>query len=451
MILDRNKRPEPKRPTPFNFPLFERFTLDNGLKVLFAPHHKLPLVNLQMVIKSSALHDPSGKEGLVNLLAELLLEGTDRRDSKRIANELERLGAGYSADADWNAVHVGLNLLKPNLHKGAEVFADLIRHSVFPQEEVERLRRELLVERLRAVDNPKKVAQEQFFRQLYEGHRYALPLEGTEHTLKTIQRQDIVSFFKTHFNAANAALIIVGDLDRSEAEYLAQQYFSDWPAGSTFALPNLKAAKGDSTRVTLVRKEGAAQSELCLGHHGADRHAPEYFSLTLLNQIVGGYFLSRLNLKLREERGYTYGIHSNFFFRRLAGPFCISAALQSEHTADAVAEIVAQLERLTKEKINRQELEQAKGYLSGMFPIAFETADQIAMGLGNIDLYNLPDDYYRTFRDKLAAVSVNDVYEAAQKYLHPQNLHIVLSGNGDTLKKQLKERFEVTIVDANSG
>ncbi|HGY57159.1 MAG TPA: insulinase family protein [Caldithrix abyssi] len=449
MAVDRNQVPSPQKPTPFNFPRFERFTLSNGLQVLFAPHHKLPLVNLQMVVKSSALHDPDGKEGLVNLLAEMLLEGTEQRSSRQIADELERLGASYSADADWNAVHIGLNLLKPNLDKGAEVFADIIRRSVFLPEEVERLRRELLVERLRAVDNPKKVAQEQFFHRIYKGYRYALPLEGTEETLKAILREDIIRFYETHFNASNATLIVVGDLTLAEAQGLAQKYFGDWPGGQTVSLSLLKAVEGVSARVTLVNKEGAAQSELCLGHHGVDRHVPEYFALTLLNQIIGGYFLSRLNLKLREERGYTYGIHSNFFFRRLPGPFCVSAALQSEHTAEAIEEIIDEIDRMTKETVEERELEQAKGYLSGMFPIAFETADQIAMGLGNIDLFDLPDDYYRTFRDNLAKVTVNDVLQAAQKYLKPKHLHIVLSGNGKILERQLKERFDVMVVEAN--
>ena len=449
MALNRNQVPQPSKPTPFNFPRFERFVLSNGLNVLFAPHRKLPLVNLQMTIKSSALHDPQSKEGLVNLLAELLLEGTLRRSSRQISDDLERIGASYSTEADWNAIHVGLNLLKTNLDKGAEVFADIIRDSVFPKDELERIRRELLVERLRIVDNPKKLAQERFFGQLYKGKRYAIPLEGIKNTIQAVQREDILSFYRDHFNAANAALIIIGDITRREAENLANRHFANWPEGASFDLPEVKAVTGNTKQVVLINKKGAAQSELCLGHEGAERHVPEYFALTLLNQVIGGYFLSRLNLNLREKRGYTYGIHSNFFFRRKAGPFCISAALQTEHTADAINEIINELVNIQTNGISEEELEQARGYLGGMFPIAFETADQIALGLANIDMYNLPDDYYRTFRDKLSAVTVKEVHEAARKYLFPDKLHIVLSGDAEKLEKPLKEYFDLSLTEAN--
>jgi len=188
-----------------------------------------------------------------------------------------------------------------------------------------------------------------------------------------------------------------------------------------------------------------------MGHLGIERSNPDYYAVTLLNEILGGYFLSRINMNLREEHGYTYGAGSAFSYRPGRGPFHISAAVQSEHTAPAVQEVLKEVSAIRTEKISEEELQNAHGQITGLFPIAFETADQVSLGLSNIVLSQLPDNYYNTYRDNISAVTREDIFDSAQKYLHPDKMQIVVTGDRETIEKDLRESFEVTVYDVQGN
>lgn len=439
--------PEPAAPRPFNFPYFNRFTLSNGLEVLIAPYRELPLVSAIMCFKTFALIEPVSKEGLANLTADLLAEGTSRRNSTQIANDLESIGADYGVHIDWNSVCLELSVLSKYFYEAFNIFSDIILDPVFPQREFERLRSELLIDRLRSRDIPARLAGEQFAHSLYGNFRYGLPIEGIEASLQQIQPEDISEFYCKNFVPGNASLIITGGVAPSEALNIAQNCFEAWPAAATVQLPQIHYNLTEKTSVCLIHKEGAAQADVRVGHFGIDRKNPDFYSVIVLNEIFGGYFLSRINQNLREEHGYTYGISSVFSFRQGIGPFVISTAVHTEKCADALEEVLKEMRHIRKELVKQQEIDNAKGYLTGVYPLAFETAEQVALGLANMVAFNLPDDYYRTFREQISAVTREEVLEAAQKYLHPDHLIIVVVGDRAALEEQLRAHFTVNVQD----
>jgi len=447
MQLNRSTPPKATEPRPFHFPDFERFYLDNGLEVLFVQRTEFPLLSVSMNIKSSALADPTGKEGVANLVSELLSEGTKKHSSGDIAEAFEFIAAIFSAHTDWNAIHLDLNTLSQHADQALEIFSDIVLNPLFPEEELERIRKELLTERIRVADNSAKVNSEQFIHELYTNLRYALPVEGKADSISAIQRQDVQKFYDAYFHPNNASLIIVGDLDLNQAKSLCQKHFSDWTGSIEKATVIPEFQQPSQTEVHLVHKPDAAQTELRMGHLGIERKNPDYFAVTLLNEIFGGYFLSRINMNLREKNGFTYGAGSAFSYRKGLGPFHISAAVQSEHTAAAVKEVLIELEAIKKEAVTEEELQNARGQMVGLFPIAFETGDQIAMGISNIIISDLADDYYNTFRDLISKVTREDILKAAQKYLHPQKILIVVTGDRNVIEADLRQSFNVTVYD----
>jgi len=446
--IDRTRMPAPQELRPFNFPDFRRYRLKNGLQLLIAEQHSFPLINVMLSVHSSALMDPPQKEGVAGLTAALLVEGTQGRSSRQIAEELELLGANFNSHSDWNALYLELNTLKRYFSAAMDVFADMVMHSVFPEKELDRLLKETLVERLRVVDAPNKLASERFSGLLYADSRYGQPIEGTEESLQKIERGDVLDFYQRHVIPGNSTLIVVGDVNADEVIDFMETVFSEWEPKEPLPAEELVFRQPEKTVVALVHKPGAAQTELRMGHLGIARNNPDYYAVTVMNEILGGYFLSRINMNLREEHGYTYGAHSLFFYRKGLGPFFVTAAVHSQNAADAIREVLKEIERMRQEAVAEEELESAKGQLIGVFPIAFETADQVALGLSNIVISQLPDDYYRTFRDRIAAVTREDVLRVAREYLLPEKMLIVAAADRSVVEDDLKKAFELRVLDA---
>jgi len=266
--IDRTKIPNPGRPRPFNFPEFDRFTLDNGLEVLVAQQKQLPLVSVNFCIKGSTLIDPPQKEGLANLVSQTLFEGTKDLTSTDIANQLEMLGAQYGAHTDWNSINIELNVLKHNLIPALDIYVDTIRNPNFPKHEVNRIKKELIVDRMRVADNPAKLSNEFLMKQIYGTFRYGLPIEGTLQSLNVISRNDVWKFYEKYFTPNNGTLILVGDIDITEAKNISKKYFSAWSKAATFKLSESKMTYTDRRRISLIHKSGSEQSELRIGHLG---------------------------------------------------------------------------------------------------------------------------------------------------------------------------------------
>jgi zinc protease len=438
--FDRSVMPEPG-PTPkFAPPAVARRKLKNGLEVLISERHELPILSLALVIKGGETLVPRGKEGLASLTASLLTEGTATRDTMGLAGALNELGASINAQGDLESSDLTLTTLTRHTEKALELYTDVLLHPAFPPKEFERLRTQRLAQLLARRDNPVAIAGVVFPRILYgEQHPYGRPDLGTPDTIKGLTRDDVEEFYKQLYHPNNAALIVVGDTTPDQIVEQLDAALKDWGPGETVQEKLSEPTPPKGVTVYLVDRPNAAQSVLTVGHIGVPRNTPDYFPLTVMNAVLGGQFSSRLNLKLREEKGYTYGARSNFAFRRGPGPFQAGASVQTAVTKDALIELLKEIHDITGPRpVTDTELAFAKDRLIKGFPSWFETTAGVAGTLAELVVYDLPDDYYTTYQAKVEAVSKADVEHVIEKYIDLRHLTILVVGDRSKIESELK-------------
>ena len=435
----RGGRPSPLPPRPYQFPRFERRRLDNGVEVVVAPVRKLPIATVVALVDGGAVCDGRGREGIAALTAELLLEGTLTSDGAELVDRLERLGASVDASADWDGAAVTLTALSENLRPAVATLGEVLRAPSFPQREVERLKAERLAERLQLRAEPRGLADEMFTRFLYaRDSRYARPEGGNEESVAAITRADVQRFYESRYRPRSVTLIIAGDTSPDEALALADAAFGDWKGDAPGSVEVSYAPARRQRALHIVSKPDARQSELRLGCIWLPRNHPDYHASVVMNAVLGGLFSSRINLNLREKHGYTYGAFSHLEWRRQAGPFVVSTAVQSEVTAPAAREAIAEIEHIRVQPITEDELSLATSYLGGVFPIRYETTDAIAGALATLVRYGLPDDFYDTYRDHVRSVTTEDVLRVARAHLDPQALQMLVVGDLERVRQPLE-------------
>jgi len=421
--------------------------LANGLELLLLPRPGVPRVEIALALSAGADRNPLENPGLASLTASLVDEGTERRPGPRIAAEVERLGASLTTRADWNSAELAVELLSDDLDSGLELLAELAREPVFPEDEIERLRRLALTELLRRRDRPAVLAEEALARALYRGTPYAELLLGSERSLATLDRPRISEFHATHYRPRGAALVAVGPFDPGATAGRAHELFGDWPAADPPASPRLEPPQGAGRRVIVVDRPKAAQTELRLGHVGIPRDHPDRNLLFLVNAALGGKFTSRINLNLRERHGYTYGASSRFVDRRGPGPFVVSTAVATPVAGAAVREILVELERIRAAPLPEEELEETRNYLLGVFPYTLQTAKGLLGRLEDLAVYGLPSDYYDRTLAELASSRADELLEATRRHVRPDDLVIVAVGPAVELEPQLGSIAPVEVLD----
>lgn len=432
-------RPEPGPRRQYHFPAFERRRFENGLELIVSPVRKLPLITVAAVFDAGAVCDPAGREGTAQLVAKLLLEGTEQSDGAELTEQFERLGASIDAHADWDAAGVTMTVLAEHLPEAFALLGDVIRTPAFRQREFERLRAERLAELLQLRAEPRGLADELFARFLYTpGSRFARFEAGDEQSVQRIEREHLLSFYETRYVPGCTSIIIVGDVETDRAEGIARTALGDWSGATAERVAAVDRPARQERAVHLVAKADAPQSELRIGHVGIPRKHPDFFPVNVMNAVLGGLFNSRINLNLREEHGYTYGAFSAFEWRREAGPFLAHTAVRSDVTDAAAREIITEIDRMRAEAISAEELSLATNYLDGVFPIRFESTAAIAAALSVLALFGLPDDYYDTYRERVRSVSAEQVLEAARRYLHPEALQMVVVGDPAAVRAPLE-------------
>ncbi|HEX8198863.1 MAG TPA: insulinase family protein, partial [Isosphaeraceae bacterium] len=446
--FDRGVMPTPG-PTPeFTPPPVVRRKLANGLEVLIIERHTLPILTLSLVVKGGENLTPEGKEGLAGLTADLMTEGTERRDALALAGELSEIGASLNANSGLESSSLALTTLTKHRGKALDLFADVLLHPSFPEKELERLRRQKLAALLRRADNPSAIAGVVFPRLLY-GAQHPYGRIDTARSVQGLARGDVVDFYKRLFVPNNAALVVVGDTTPEAITADLERALADWKPGEA---PEAKRPEPPAARpvtVYLVDKPAAAQSVLAVGHVGVARRSPDYFPLVVMNAILGGQFSSRLNLNLREAKGYTYGARSAFAFRQGPGPFEAVAAVQTAVTKEALVELVKELTDITEARpATPTELAFAKDRLVKGFPSRFETTFEVAGTLADLVLYDLPADYFATYQAKIEAVTGDDVGRVARKYLDPDHLVILVIGDRAQVEPALRTLEYAKVINA---
>ena len=428
-------RPPAGPPREYHFPRFERHMLKNGLGVIIAPVRKLPVVSVAIVIDVAAVDDPIGLEGLAELTALALREGTTTRDGMKLALELEMLGTSVEAGADWDSTMASITVLKDKLVPAFEILAEVIMTPAFAEADIERLKAERVAERMQILAEPRALADESFSRFVYAGDaRYAEPMSGTSSSVMKITRADVAELYAGGYVPSAATIIIAGDVSIDEGIGLVEASFGSWQGRKPKSRGPVDRPARASRAIEIVSRPDAAQSEVRVGHVGVPRSHPDYFDIVVMNAVLGGLFSSRINLNLREAHGYTYGASSYYDWRRQSGPFVISTAVQSEVTAEAIAETLREIERMQLEEIREDELTLATSYLAGVFPIRYETTASIASALANLVTFALPRDYYDVYRAKIAGVTSASVLEAARAHVRRDSLQIVVVGNPEIIQ-----------------
>lgn len=427
-------KPLPGPAREYHFPAFTRTRLSNGLTIVVAPVPKLPLVSVATLIDCTAVTDLPGQEGLAELTAQALREGTMERDGVRLALDLEKLGTSLEAGADWDSTVASMTVLKTNLDRAFRIFAETLTAPAFRADDIERLKAERLAERMQLLDEPRGLAEESFSRFLYATDaRYAAPMSGNTRSVSSITRPDVESMYRRGYSPASTTVIFAGDITVDEAHRLVEATLGEWAAEENRSTIGADRIARTTRAVQIVAKADAAQSELRIGHAGVPRTHPDYFSIVVMNAVLGGLFSSRINLNLREAHGYTYGASSYFDWRKQAGPFVISTAVQSEVTAAAISETMKEIDSMREKEIGNDELTLATSYLEGVFPIRYETTAAIASALANMAAFGLAENYFDTYRSRIASVTTRDVLNAARAHVRPEELQIVVVGNPDVV------------------
>ena len=450
-MADRTKLPELGPELPFTFPAIRRATLGNGVRVWTVEHRQVPLISVLALLPVGASSDPADRPGLAAITGDMLDEGCGDRSALDVHEALGRIGAQLDIDVGYDATVIGLTTLERYLDRGLELMRDMLLRPRFEQREFDRVRELRLNRLLQLKDMPPALADRAFAHLLYRNHPYGhLPI-GSEGALRSLMTRDITSFHRRAFIPSRTTVIAVGDAAHGAMQEAIRRAFDAWRADETepVADPETFApAAPPATRLALVHRPGAAQSELRIGHVALPRRTADYHAALVANMVLGGQFVSRVNMNLREEKGYTYGARTAFEFRRAPGPFVMQASVQSESTADALKESLAEIRAIRGQRpVTRQELDLGRASLTRGYPRNFETADQIARAAAQLALYELPDDYFTTFVPRVMALTEEAVTAVAAKHLDPDRLLSVIVGDRDKLSPSLRALDLGDVVD----
>jgi zinc protease len=448
--LDRSKPPRVGEAGDFKFPEYHKEVLPNGIKVYVIEDKKLPLVTVKFVIKSGAYYDEifgEGKSGLASITSDLLVKGTEKMNAVKIAELIDYYGASVSSGCEYDASFLVLTSLEKFFPKLFDTASDLILNSAFFEEEIDREKQQIENSLLSYLDEGSYLSERAYKRSVYTNSPYKLNIEGNLKSVKNIGRADIRGFFDSFYKPDNLIIAIVGDIDSDSAVSLVKNKFGNWYKKSEPAIKEYSDILKEGNRVFAVEKKGAVQSDIIVGHLGVERNNPDYIPLVVMNTLLGGFFTSRINKNLREVNGYTYGARSYFSFRKHLGDFCVETNVENSLTYKAIKEIIFELNRLKEENITSEELDTVKKYLAGSFPLQLETSNSIANKILNLELYNIEENYYDTYISKINSVSIRDVRNVAEKYIHPDKLVISIAGNTEIIKKDMEQISDVKVIN----
>jgi len=428
--------PQPLAARQVKFPPYQIRTLGNGLQVIAISHHEQPAVALRLIIRAGGAQDPPEKSGVATLVAALLDQGTATRNAEQIATAIDSIGGVVGTGAGSDLTFIQSIVMKDSLAFGLDMVSDLARNPKFAPEELERQRQQVLSGLKVGYEDPDYIAGMVFDRLVYGFHPYGKPDTGTPASIASVTRDDLVAFHKAWFGANNAILAIVGDVTHEEAFAGAERAFGKW-AQAEHSAPKPIAAPPSTRRVVVIDRPGAVQTEIRVGNVGLSRKHPDFLALDLAINILGGEGGNRLHRVLRSDRGLTYGASADVNAFKDAGNIVADTDTRSETTGEALRLIVDEFWRLQRQRVRDEELADAQAYLTGSFPLSIETPSAIALQVLNAVFYGLDLNELQTYRERVNAITPDDIQRVAREYLRPDRLSIVLVGDASSFAKQL--------------
>ncbi|HEY3704716.1 MAG TPA: pitrilysin family protein [Terracidiphilus sp.] len=449
----RKTKPAPGPAAAIHLPTAAEFTLDNGLKVFLVENHTLPVVTAEIVSRAGSENNTPAKAGLATLTTEVMGDGTESRSLEKLAQDQERIGTQIASRANMDSGMLSMNLLTYHIDEGMALLADVAQKPAFRNEDVDRRRKQRLVRIAQETDAVQRMAARVGPRVLYGDQPYGMSGSGTTESMNSINQGDVSGFYKQHYGPNDSALVLSGDLTRSQAEALARKYFGSWTnhAEGSAEMPAPPAA--EPTRVVIVDKPGAPQTALFAYGLGVPASSPDVSTLDVLNYTLGSAFGSRINMNLREQHGYTYGAFSDFTEYRGGGVFFAGSLVRTNVTGPAAKEMMTEIRNFPGKPSTAEELAAAKEASIRSLPGQFDTNLSVAYALSSLFVYNRPLDYYANLPAKYEAITEADVARAAKQYLHPDQLVIVCAGDRSKIEPGLKDAalgpIEVRDVNGN--
>ena len=447
----KGKAPVSKEVLKVKLPRAQETTLSNGLRVVLLESHKVPTFNLQMVVLSGGLSDKADYRGLASSTAALLREGTTKRSSKDIAEQVDALGATLTANSGLSTMttNVSANGLVENLEPTLDLFADVVKHPTFPQAEVDKYKTRILNQLQLQRSIPQFLAQEQFSRAIYGTSHPASLVSPPAESIKKLTSKDLSDFHSTYYRPNNAILAIVGDVTLKDIMPKLEKAFGDWQKADVPAFTVPQAPAPGDAKIYLIDRPGSVQTVLQLGTLGIERTNPDYFSVLVANRVLGGGPSGRLFLNLREDKGYTYGAYSSFNGSKFKGTWEASSEVRTDVTEGAMKEFMNELNRLRDQPVPAEELENAKRAIVGGFALSLEQPAALLNNIITQKLYNLPADYWDTYPQKVASITAADVQNAAKKYIDLGHLQVVAVGDASKARDVLTKYGKVEVFDAD--
>jgi zinc protease len=436
--MSRFTRPTAGAATPVRFPSIVAEHLANGLRVWTVPYGAIPVATVTLLLSRGTGDDPADKHGLASLTGDLLDEGAGGLDAIGLAEAFARLGTELDIDVSPDATSLSCSGLSRSLDRTLELMASVARHPRLEVPDFARVR-ELRVNRLRQLSRSAgTVADRAFVSAVFGRHAYGHGALGTTASLEAMDVDDARRFWASHFGPSVATLIVVGDVVPSDVTSAARRVFEGWDSVPVPSTVGASVTRPDS-RVLLVNRPGAAQSELRIGHAAPPRSTPDYHALVVLNAVLGGQFTSRINRRLREEKGITYGAHTSFDFRRQAGSFSCDTSVQSDATADAVCDVLEEFAAIRDVAVSADELAAARASLTRGYVRNFETAGQISRAAVQLATHGLPGDSFDRFVPLIEGIDRDDVLKAAARWIRPDDATVVVVGAGEAVSSSLSK------------
>ena len=437
--------PKPARLAPVRFPPFTETRLPNGLDLIVIEHHEQPVLSVSLSFRAGDAYDPAGKNGLAELVAELLSKGTGARTAEQIAATIEGVGGSLSASSNQDFLTVSVDALSDDAQLAFDLLGDVTLHSTFSESELELARTRALSALALQLSEPGSLADRFFAQELYGRHPYAR--RPTAESYKAVTRDDVVKFAAQRLRPAGSLVVVAGDVTAAQVQDLIAKTFGSWRGAAPAALPSVAVPSKTATDILLVHRPGSAQSNIVAGNTTIPPTDPGYYAGRVATQVLGGGADARLFLILREQKSWTYGAYAALHRYRGLGYWQATAEVRAEVTDSALAELLHQIDRIRTDVIPDSELAGTKGFLVGSFPLVIETPSQIAAQVANSRLLGLGDDYLRLYRERLSAVTALQARAAAQRLYRRRGLTIVVVGDATKIYDRLKTIAPVRLVN----
>ncbi len=439
--LDRGKAPKPGKSPTLRVPTWTKTKLANGAELIVVQKHDLPLVALNIdFVGGAANYEPADKLGVAGFTGQMLSEGTKTKTADQLSDAQQLLGTSINASVGLESGTIRFTSLKDKFVPALELLTDMLLNSTYPDSALERIRGRTLVNLTQAKDQPNSIASSVFQKVTFgEGHPYGRVTN--EQTVKAITRNDVVAFAQTYFKPGRAVITVSGDIDPASAKAAVEKALAAWPKGGarpSFAYPPPLAPKNRT--IYLIDKPKAAQSVFALGTPGPSRNTPDYYSLTVMNHLLGGMFQSRLNHDIREMKGYSYGVNSSFGYGRGPGAFRAGGGIVSAKSDSALIGFMHHFKGVRGDSVyTDDEVTMGKESLIQSLPSRFSTVNGVAAAISSIYTQDLPESYFTTYATKINAVSKADLARVAKKYIDIDHMNLIIVGDRAAIEASLKK------------